>query len=464
MATITSAGVGSGLDLESIIRASVDAENVPKMRAFIAKEESIQKELTSLDTISTAMSQFEAVVKKLADADNFSKRTADITQPSSGDLISVKTTSNSTAGNFNIEVVQLAQGSRAVSNTGFSASTDVVTASGGTLTFAAGGSSFDVTLDAGATLEDLRNAINDENTNFGVIANIINTGTESKLVLTSTKTGTGNDLVVTNSTAELDAVSTVANGGGAGGLGIAATDQATDAIIKVDGITVTNDSNTFTDAVQDMTITALKESENNETAKIKVDYDKGGVSTLIDEFIASYNNLIGNIGFQTRIGNPLNGDASMRSLENQLVTTLSLKLSNTEPFQTLFDVGLGIDKDGYLEKSSLVRSVNDSLDNYYDKVGEVFAGENGIGAQFQTLVDNYIDSKGLIKERESDLNLQLDDLEEDVVNHEYRMEQLEIRLRKQYSALDVLLAEMQSTQSYLSAQLASLPGFTSSKK
>jgi flagellar hook-associated protein 2 len=174
--------------------------------------------------------------------------------------------------------------------------------------------------------------------------------------------------------------------------------------------------------------------------------------------------LIGNIGFPTRIGNPLNGDASMRALQSQLNNSLSTALSGVEPFETLFDIGLGIDKEGYLEKSTLVRSVNESLDDYYDQVGEVFAGENGIASAFQGLIDNYIDSKGIIKERESSLNLQLDDLEDDVANHEYRMEQLEVRLRKQYSSLDVLLAEMQSTQSYLSAQLASLPGFTSSKK
>jgi flagellar hook-associated protein 2 len=464
MASITSAGVGSGLDLESIIKASIDAENIPKLQAFAAKEESLQKELSSIDTISSAISQLESTIEKLSDIDNFNKRTASITQPSSGEIISVSTTKDSTAGKFDIEVVQLAQGSRAVSATGYSSSTDVVTASGGKLSFSAGTSSFDVTLDAGATLEDVRNAINDENTNFGVIANIINTGSESKLVLTSTKTGLGNDLVVSNDIAELDAVSTVANGGGAGGLAIAATDQATDAIIKVDGITVTNDSNTFTDAVQDMTITAKQVSENNETARINVDYDKAAVNTLIDEFIANYNNLIGNIGFQTRIGNPLNGDASMRSLDNQLTSILGTNLTGVEPFGTIFDIGLGIDKEGYLEKSTLVRSVNDSLDNYYDKVGEAFAGENGLAKQFQGLIDNYIDSKGIIKERSSSLNQQLDDMEEDFLNHEYRMEQLEIRLRKQYSSLDVLLAEMQSTQSYLSAQLASLPGFTSAKK
>ncbi len=463
MASITSAGVGSGLDLESIIKASLDAENIPKLQAFAAKEEAITVELSAISEVKSAMTQLQDVIKKLADVDNFTKRTAELKQPASGDLIRVSTNDNTTPGRFNIEVMQLAQGSRAVSNTGFSAADDVVTASGGTLSFAAGSKSFDLTLDAGATLEDVRNAINDANDNFGVIANIVNTGTESKLVLTSNETGTGNDLVVTNDTAELDAISTVANGGGAGGLGIAAEDQAQDAIIKVDGLTVQNSTNTFKDAVQDMTITALKESENNETSRIDIDYDKSGVSTLVDEFISSYNNLIGQLGFQSRVGKPLNGDATIRTLESQLNSMLSTTVPGVEPFETIFDAGLGINKEGYLEKSTLVRSLNTALDENYDEVGELFAGENGIAKQFETLLDNYVSSSGLLKERETDLNLRQEDLEDDLANHDYRMEQLEIRLRKQYSSLDVLLANMQQTQTYLSAQLSSLPGFTKSK-
>lgn len=460
MASITSAGVGSGLDLESIIKASIDAENIPKLQSFAKKEEAITVELSALSEVKSAMTQLNDVIEKLADIDNFNKRTATIKQPESGDLISVSTTDNTTPGRFDIEVVKLAQGSRAVSNTGFSASTDVVTASGGTLSFSAGTKSFDLTLDAGATLEDLRNAINDSNDNFGVVANIVNTGSEAKLVLTSKESGTGNDLVITNNTAELDAVSTQANAGGAGGLAIAAADQAQDAVIKIDGLTVTNSTNTFKDAVQDMTITALKESENNETARLDIDFDKSSVTTLVDEFIASYNNLVGQLGFQSRVGKPLNGDATIRSLEGQLTSLLSTKVPGVEPFETIFDAGLGLDKEGYLEKSSIVRSLNTALDDEFDKVGQLFAGENGIAKQFENLLDNYISSSGILKDRETDLNLRMDDLEDDIDNHDYRMEQLEIRLRKQYSSLDVLLATMQSTQTYLSSQLASLPGFS----
>ncbi|GAA77142.1 flagellar hook-associated protein 2 [Pseudoalteromonas sp. BSi20480] len=466
MPLITSAGIGSGLDLESIISASVDAENVPKMNAFAAKDEALQVELSAIGEVKSALSQLQDTIEKLADPDNFNKRVANITQPTSddGDLISVTPTSDITPGDFKIEVVAIAQGSRALSEDGlFATNEDVVSASGGTLSFSAGpDKTFDLTLDAGATLSDLRDAINDSDSNFGVTANIINTGSEAKLVLTSTVTGTGNDLVITNDNAELDNVSTVANAGGAGGIGIAAENTAKDAIIKVDGITITNDTNTFKDAVQDMTITAKRESVDNETAKLSVDFDRESATTLVDELITNYNNVIGQLGFQSRIGKPLNSDSTIRSLSSQLVNALSTSLTDAGPFESIFDIGLGVNKEGYLEKSTLVRSLNDALDNNFDDIGKAFAGENGIASKFEELLNNYVDTNGIMKQREDSLNGQISELEDDVENHQFRMESLEARLREQYAGLDVLLAQMQSTQTYLSAQLASLPGFTRS--
>ncbi|GAP76090.1 flagellar hook-associated protein FliD [Pseudoalteromonas sp. SW0106-04] len=468
MPLITQAGIGSGLDLEQIIEASVQAENAPKMQSFIQRDERLQVELSSIGAVKSALSQLKDTIEKLADPENFNKRLADISQPASGDIISVSPSSDISPGNFNVEVQQLAQGSRAMSGAGaFADNTSVVSASGGTLSFAAGDKSFDLTLDAGATLSDLRDAINNSDANFGVTANIINTGSEAKLVLTSSETGAGNDLVITNDNAELDAVSTIANGGGAGGMSIAAGDEAKDAKITVDGIEIVNDSNVFKDAVQGMTITAKQVSAAGESADINVSVDRESVTKLVDKLIEDYNNLVGTIAYHTsydeerQVG--LRGDATMRSLSDQLVSVLSSELTDAGPFTSIFDIGLGVDKKGYLEKSSIVRSLNEAMDTNYDDIGKAFAGENGVAKKLDELLGSFVDSGGILKTREQDINNQIDELEDDVLDHQYRMGELETRLRKQYSNLDVLLAQMSSTQQYLGAQLASLPGFTSGK-
>lgn len=473
MPLITSAGIGSGLDLESIIQASVDAENRPKIQAFAAKEESLKVELSAIGEVKSAIASLEDVIEKLVDPDNFSKRTATLKQPDSGDLISVTPTSDISVGEFDIAVTQMAQGSRAVTADGvYSSIDDVVSASGGTLSFSAGAdNSFNLTVTAGMTLGELRDAINSSEDNFGLTANIVNTGgaAGSKLVLTSDVSGDGNDLVITSDTSELDAIETYdADTNPTGGMTIAADDKAQNAIITVDGLEVQSDTNTFKDAVQDMTIKALSLSSQDDsgvydTAKLNIEYDRDSINTMVDELISEYNNLVGNIKFQSRIGKPLNGDSSIRSLSDQLVSTLSTSLTSAGPFESIFDIGLGVDKDGYLEKSTLVRSLNDAMDSNFDEIGTAFAGDNGVATKLKELLENYNGSDGLIKQREEDLNGRIDDIEDDVLNHQYRMESFEQRLRKQYAGLDVLLAQMQQTQAYLGSQLANLPGFTKAK-
>lgn len=462
MPTITSAGVGSGLDLESIIEATVNAENLPKLQSFQTKENAYNVELSSVGAIKSSLSNLEDVIEQLADIDNFNKRTATITQPSSGDLISVTTTDESTTASFNVEVMQLAQGSRAVmADALYTDPTDVVSASGGNLTFTAGTETFDVNVAAGATLEELREAINDADDNFGVTANIINDGTSSKLVLSSDVTGDGNNLVITNDTAELDNVSTLANDGiSAGGLAISTDDSAQSAIIEVDGISITNDTNTFKDAVQDITIKALKESVDNETAGLVIDVDKETVTGYINDFLEKFNNVIDTIDYHTQVGGALNGDSAMRSLKSQLINSLSSMVTGAGNFETLYDIGLGLSKEGDLEKDSLVRSLDDALTDGYDDVGMIFTGDDGIATIFSGLLDNYLESDGAMKFREDSLNAALSDLEDDRLNHAYRIEQIELRLRQQYSSLDVLIAQMKSNGDYLTSQLANLPGFT----
>lgn len=463
MAGITSAGVGSGLNLESIIQATVNAEDLPRVKRFEASKTKFSVELSGLGAIKSSLAAFQDVIKKLKDVNNFTKRSNTITQPASGDVISVASNSLATPGNFKIKVNQLAQGSRATTNAAFTSPTDVVSATGGTLTIAAGSKTFNVDVAAGATLEAVRSAINSSAANFGISVNIINTGgavPESKLVVSSNVTGAGNDLTITSNTAELDKVSTTAFGGRAGGLTIGAADIAKDAIIEVDGIAINSASNIFKNAVQDLTITATKVSEGTETATLKVDYDKAGVEKLMEEFIKTYNNAVGTIDYHTDAGAALYGDSSIRSLKSQLTNTLSTVVSGAGGFETLFDVGIGLTKKGTLEKTSLVRSMSEALTSNYNDVGKLFSGNSGVAKAFESVLDTHLKSKGSFDSREVSLNKSLKQLENDRKTHDYRMDQLESSLRAKYASLDALIAKMQSTGNYVTQQLGSLPGFT----
>ncbi|BFT31127.1 flagellar filament capping protein FliD [Alteromonas sp. D210916BOD_24] len=465
--TITNAGVGSGLDLEAIISATVQASNQPKLQKFSQRESELSVQLTSIGAIKSVMSKLQDVFESLSDPEEFNKRTANVRQPDSasslGDLVSVTADNTATTGSFDISVTQLAQGSRAQSDPAstFTSADEVITSSASTLTFSAGANSFDIDIEAGATLEDIRQAINNTNGSFGVSANIINTGSESLLVIESFEAGAGNDLVITNNNAELDRLSTVANGGGAGGMTIAPEDVAQDAIIEVDGIQVTNSSNVFSDAVQGLSITARRVSESGEVANADVNFDKEGVSTKIDEFVQAFNNTIDMISQQSSlVSSPLFGDATVRSIKNQLTNALTTQISGAGNFETIFDIGLSLNESGKLEKENVVRSVQEALDENYADVGKLFTNAGGLADTFGKILENYVDSSGILKQREDLINVQQDELDDDVANHQYRMQRLEASLRDKYASLDTLIASMRSSGDYLMGQLASLPGFT----
>ncbi|AEA97298.1 flagellar filament capping protein FliD [Alteromonas mediterranea] len=469
MATITNAGVGSGLDLEAIISATLQASNQPKLQKFASRESELEVQLTGIGGIKSVMSKLQDVFEELASPEEFNQRVASVRQPSNsaelGDLVSVSSDKTATTGAFEINVLQLAKGSRAQTDAtnpanAFNSADEVVTTSAGILTFTAGENSFDIDIEAGSTLEDIRQAINSDSSS-GISANIINTGTQTLLVIEAAETGSGNDLVITNNNAELDRLSTVANGGGAGGLEIGAEDQAQDAIIEVDGIQISNTSNVFSNAVQGLTITAERQSETNETANVNVAFDREGVTEKIDEFISAFNNTIDMIGQQSSaVSSPLFGDATVRAIKDQLTNALTTTVGNAGDFETIFDIGLSLNENGKLEKENVVRSLSEALDTNFSDIGKLFTNPGGIADTFGSILENYVDSSGVLKQRQDILNLQKDDLEDDRLDHQFRMEQLESSLRKKYASLDTLIASMRSSGDYLMGQLSSLPGFT----
>lgn len=459
--SISSLGVASGLDLEGLVSQLVSAERDPKLNLYAQRQSELNVQVSAIGAIKSVVSSFQDSVDALNDADSFGKRSANVTQPESGDVIDVSADTDATVGSFEISVDQLAQGSRAQSTAGlFTDTSDVVTASGGDLTFTAGSETFSITLDPGATLADLRTAINDSSDNAFISANIINTGSESRLILTSSETGTGNDVVVTNNNSELDNVSTVATGAGSAGMTIDADDQAQDAIITVDGITIQNASNTFEDAIQDIDITAKAESVTGETAKLDIAADTDSLNTLFDNFVSSYNTMISTMDEATAEGAVFSGDSTIRSFKSQLLRTISSDFSSISSLENIYGAGFGIDDKGKLEKSNPVTSLSDQIGSNINEIEKMFVGDNGIASTLSAFLEGYTDTNGVFEEQKEIAQEQLDSVATQRSSFLERMESYEATLRKQFGAMDSLVGSMQRQGAYISQQLSNLPGFT----
>jgi len=230
----------------------------------------------------------------------------------------------------------------------------------------------------------------------------------------------------------------------------------------VDGIEVNSDSNVFSNAIQDITFTAVTVTEAGSPITLDVAIDKDTVKESITSFVTAVNDFISlsqNLGRSTEndVG-PLAGDVTLRLLNQQMVTTLQDAVSElTSGYDSLNSLGITFDEFGSLNIDE--DDLDSVIDNNFDDIADVFASTSGVSIKLQDIVGNYIGSGNILDVRETSLNNQKRRLETDRLNFEYRMTQMETQLRAKFGAMDSLVAQFNSTSNYLTQQLANLPGF-----
>ena len=465
MATITSAGAGSGIDLESVISASVAAKKTQLQQPITTKKTNTQITLTGVGQLKSAISTFDTTLAKLSTAGAFNKRAINITQDTDDPILKISSNTDASNGQYNVTVNKLATTSK-IEGT-FASSTSSLITEDGTLTISAGdGNEFTVDVKKGDTLQQIRKRINNASDNFGLTANIVNTSDgKAKLVIDSGVTGAGNDLKISGSTSELKMFEADTSSATAvSGSSMSRTQQSTDAEIDVDGNILTSDTNTFKDKVQGLDITVLRVSDkdsdgNLKSNKVDITTDKSAIKTLVQEFVTAYNTLIDKsteLGKRNTIvggesqddGGALAGDSMPRSIRTLMANTVMEPNSEMTGINSIFQVGIKMDNDGKLSVDS--DKFDDALDDNYEQVVALFSGENGVAGKLQTSLKEYTKTGGLISQRQDQLNSDLRDLSSREATAADQLEKYEANLRAQYGSLDTLLAQMQSSASYLS--------------
>ncbi len=485
MSGINFLGSASGLPLEELVSTLVKVERDSKLSRINTTKTKLTSSLSGVGQLKSALSAFRDAVKKLSGT-TLNTRIATVTQPTENKTyLEASASSTAAAANFDIKISQLAAGSRVESADGaFSSANDVVSTTAGTLTFAANGKSFDIAVTAGMTLDGLRQKINASGKNFGVNANIINAGgaTGTKLVLTSNQTGSGNDLTISNNNAELDGVSTVATGGAAG---MTVVDNAKDALIEIDGIPASSSSNTFTNVIQDVTLTVKAKTPDGNNASVAVSTDKTKAEEDIQNFINNYNVLVDQVANLTKKrtlgadgksvtaeGGPLATDLMPKNIMTQLRGLLGNVVEGADDsLATLYSLGITFQDNGKLQIAASSPFGGDSgrtrfdraLNENYDSVAALFGGDKGLSATLDNFLKEFTQSGGIIASKENSIKTQIDKNTKDLDAANRYIASFEQTLRSRYTALDALLGSMQNMASTVTAQLSSLPGFSTNK-
>lgn len=481
-------GIGSGIDIDSIVTAMVNAERAPKTNQLDRLEKTTVARISAMGSLTSALNTFKTAVDSLNKTSLFESRTA-----SSSNTSALKVTAATTApaGNYNVQVKQLATSSKVALQS--VAGGNTATFNSGSLTISAGSSSFDVDITASNnTLAGMRDAINEAGKSSGVSATIITDDSGSRLVLSSTKSGAGNDIQVV---ASEDNVTTGANAltsqalvptvdpgnadafikpdstTGAGGV----ITKAQSAKLSIDGLDLVRDTNRIADALEGVTLdlTAAQSSTDladGKTISVTVGVDKSSVKSNLQKFVDAYNALISTTSQLTAVvpvdgGNPVTGpllgDSSIRnvlsSLRNEMV-----KMTGEDGVRALADLGITTEKDGKLKLDDT--KLTKALESNFDKVAGYLAGDNGLMGRLSKSVGSYVGTTGVLKQRTDALQVTKKGVDEQRKVLAIRVESLQTRLYAQYNAMDSLVGRLQKTSESLANQLASLPGFVRKDK
>lgn len=485
---LSSPGVGSGLDINSLVTQLMNLERAP-ITLLDKKEASFQAKLSSFGTVKSALASLQTAAKALSTPEKFSPMKASVADAS---VLSASAGPTAVAGSYEVEVQSLAQSQKLLMSAaggGGYAATDTVIGTGtitinfGTYTAAeppATEPSFTANPDkpepksividsSNNTLAGVRDAIN--SANAGVSASIIHDGAANgyRLVLTSTDSGARNamQISVADATGDLGQLAYDPSSAAPEATRLAENVAAKDAVIKVDNVTITKQSNTITDAIQGVTLNLAKTMAEGTTTKITVARDTSNVKTAVEGFVKAYNDankaLRDASSYDASTGKAavLAGDSTVRSIQNQLRGVFSNPLSGAPAGMTLLsDVGISFQKDGTLtiDETKFGKALADPAKD----MSKLFASTGtikGFAWQTEVLAGKILSPVGVLANRSDSINDSIKDIgsRRDAIN--VRLVGIEKRYRDQFTALDSMVASMTSTSSYLAQQLANLPSW-----
>ena len=459
MPGLTTNGLGSGLDVNSLVTQLVQAERAPTANRITARESKVQSRLSAYGGLRATVAEFQDTLKKLQSEAVFKARTAQVSNES---LVKASASPQATPGTYNLSVESLASTQKLASGAFLSGSSAVGT---GRLDISAGTSNFSVTITAGNdSLSSIRDAINTASGNPGIRATIVTASTGSHLVLTAAGSGSAQGITlnaVTTPPGDTGDLSLLNYNPSAGSNPMTVKSPAADARILLDGFSITSPTNTFSQAVEGVTLVVAKASPG-ENVTINVNADKTTTRTAIDQFVAGYNKLQTQINSltaynpTTQVAGQLQGDAVTQRLASTLKNEINNALAGAAlDLDSLAELGISSQaKNGLLTVNAT--RMDAVLTTRMSDVTALFSGTNGLAARFAQTMDGYSSSTGVIESRSSSLRGEAKSLAAQKQALELRMTAVESRYRKQFTELDSLLSGFANTSSFLTQQLAKL--------
>jgi flagellar hook-associated protein 2 len=462
MATISSPGIGSELDVKSIVTSLVNLERRP-LEGLKLQAATVQTKISAFGQIKSQVSALSDAAGKLSSLTTYNAVTASSSNTSA---VTVSAIGGTAANNFSIKVDSLAKAQSTASGSllpvGGALGAGTLRLQLGKWTVVplslvpqVGVGPVDIVVSASDTVTDVASKIN--GANAGVSATVLNDASGQRLLLRSKATGeaSGFELSVLS-----DADGLPADAAGLSRLVVGSSIQyGADAKIFLNDIPVTSASNTFADVVSGVTLTAVAPT----TAEVDVSVapNNAVVTEAINNFVGAFNainqtlNELTKYDAGTKAAGLLQGDATAIGLQRALRGVLQSTTTGSA-YQRLADIGVTQQLGGDLAVNSTKLGV--ALANG-DEVKKLFRTDNnntltnGVALKFKTFSTGLLATDGFFSTKDASLkrSLELNAREQTQVNA--KATRVETNLYRRYNALDVQLNSLSSLNAYVTQQI-----------
>jgi flagellar hook-associated protein 2 len=469
---ISSPGVGSGLDVNSIVTQLVAIEKQP-LQALQTKASTLQSQLSLYGTIKSQVSALKDAASTLASATSWASQAATSSNTAAA-TVAVGSTASSTS--FGLDITRLAQSQTTASRT-ITAGSSLGAGSGtGQLSIQLGswgplgagpfvpgaGAAVNINVSETDTYTTIANAINAANA--GVKATVLKVGNNERLSFQSTTSGSdaGFSIASNGGFAALDSLSfTSLSNGSESALGMESSQSGLNATLKINGVSVESATNTVTDVVPGVTLSLLQTTTVGSPVQINVAQDKVALQKNIQSFADAYSALNKTLADSTKYvqggrSGALQGDSTTVGLQSLMRKVIGSS-STGSTYARLSEVGLEQQTDGSLKLNTtkLATAMGDvsNLQKLFT-TNNANSATNGFGLKLRDLASGLLAADGTVSNKSTALQgaISRNGKDQDRVND--RAAVVEKRLRAQYSALDAQMAKMSGLSSYVTAQLA----------
>ena len=482
---LTATGLGSGLDIESLVTQLMAAERAPLEGRLLRQENEVTGLISGMGSFSGLLGTLDTAATTLSTSSTYSTLAVSSDNEAA---VAVTPISGGVAADYSVSVSNLAQSQSLVS--GSFASTDTVVGTG-TLTIAVGtpsyslstpseydsfsqdGTGTDVVItSSNNTLAAVVSAINDSSA--GVNASIVQDGSQYRLMISSSDSGLAKSIRLSvagdGDSSDTDSAGLSALNFNETTANLSQSQAAADASFSVNGLSLTSSSNELSQVIPGAKL--VLKSLTSSPATVRLTNDVAAVKGEIESFVNAYNSFVTEASALTAYdpltgsAGALQGDSLSRSILSNVRSQISSSVSGmSTAYSALAEIGITTAPDGTLTIDST--TLDSALTTNFDDVKALFDGDGtaaGVADAVSSTLDAYLGLSGLIDSRVSGLNEQIASIAIDRLELDRRMALAEARYRQRFNTMDSLLAQITSTGDYLTQQLDSLPGYDNMTK